>query len=153
MKELELVSLMNFPVSRLARWLAFAGIMPQLWATLTVFANAELRWAALAIGYAYVAFIFSFLGGVWWGMALRQDKAPYWIYAIAVVPSLIAVATYLPWIWGYKWPGPSLIVLGLLIVVSPLVDMKIGGTPERWIQLRWMVSVGLGGLTIVMGLA
>ena len=144
---------MNISLPRLARWLGLAGIAPQLWATLTVFANAEMRWGALAIGYAYAALIFSFLGGVWWGLALRQDKAPLWIYAVAVLPSLIGVATYLPWIWGYTWPGPSLIILGMLVAASPLVDLKIGGSPAGWMQLRWILSLGLGSLTVVMGLA
>ena len=112
-----------------------------------------MRWGALAIGYAYAALIFSFLGGVWWGLALRQDKAPLWIYVVAVLPSLIGVATYLPWIWGYRWPGPSLIILGLLVAASPLVDLKIGGSPAGWMQLRWILSLGLGSLTVVLGLA
>ncbi len=144
---------MNFPLPRLAHWLGLAGIAPQLWSTLTVFANAEMRWGALAIGYAYAALIFSFLGGVWWGMALRQENTPGWIYAVAVLPSLIGVATYLPWIWGYTWPGPSLIILGMLVAASPLVDLKIGGNPAGWMQLRWILSLGLGSLTVVMGLA
>ncbi len=144
---------MQVSLPRLARWLGLAGIAPQLWATLTVFANAEERWGALAIGYIYAALIFSFLGGVWWGLALRQDKVPLWIYPVSVLPSLIGVTTYLPWIWGYTWPGPSLVVLGALIAISPAVDLKIGGTPEGWMQLRWILSLSLGGLTVIMGLA
>jgi hypothetical protein len=36
-------AVMNISLPRLARWLGLAGIAPQLWATLTVFANAEMR--------------------------------------------------------------------------------------------------------------
>jgi hypothetical protein len=144
----------TFP--RMARWLGLAGIAPQLWVTLMVFANSELRWGALAVGYAYAALIFSFIGGMWWGMAISSKNSPTWIYAAAVTPSLIALATYIPWVIGATWPVPSLAVLGICVIFSPLVDMAIGQSlaiPNGWMRFRIMLSSGLGGMTLLMALA
>jgi hypothetical protein len=137
-----------------ARLLGLSGLIPPAWATLTVFANAELKWGAMAIAYAYAAIIFSFLGGVWWGLALRADKPAPWLYGVAVLPSLISVATFLPWIWGYVWPAPSMIVLGMCIMASPIIDHRIGqmmSLPQGWLKLRWTLSLGLGAMTLLLG--
>ena len=131
----------------------FAGLLPQAIALFLVATDAEQRWSALAVGYAYAALIFSFLGGVWWGQALSMKNAPIWIYAAAVAPCLIALATYVPWVVGAAWPGPSLVVLGVCLILSPLVDRAIGRSvvlPEGWMRLRLMLSVGLGGLTLLL---
>jgi hypothetical protein len=92
---------MNLETS--ARWLGLAGLLPQLLAVLLL-TDAELRWTAIAAGFGYAALIFSFLGGVWWGMAFATPSAPKWAYAAAVMPSLIGFAAYLPWIFGWTWP-------------------------------------------------
>ena len=138
-----------------ARWLGLAGLIPPAWATLTVFANPELRWGAMAIAYAYATIIFSFLGGVWWGLALKAERPMLWVYPLAILPSLIGVATFLPWIWGYVWPAPSMIVLGVCLLASPLVDRAIGRIsplPDGWLRLRWILSIGLGGMTLLLGI-
>ena len=131
----------------------FAGLLPQAIALFLVATDAEQRWSALAVGYAYAALIFSFLGGVWWGQALSMKNTPGWIYAAAVAPSLIALATYVPWVIGAEWPGPSLVVLGICLILSPLIDRAIGRSvafPAGWMRLRIMLSGGLGGLTLLM---
>jgi hypothetical protein len=142
------------PLPPAARWLGLAGIAPQALALMSVLSGDESRWVALAAAYGYAALIFSFLGGLWWGIGLSQPKPRPWIFAVAVAPSLIAFATYLPWIWGLDWPQPALMVLGLCLVTSPLVDHALTKTgiifPDGWITQRWVMSLGLGGLTGVM---
>ena len=143
-------------LSRVALRFGFAGLLPQAAALFLVMTDSEQRWSALAVGYGYAALIFSFLGGVWWGQALGIKNAPGWIYAAAVAPSLIALGTYLPWIYGLDWPGPSLAILGLCLIASPLVDRAIGKSialPAGWMRLRLMLSVGLGGLTLPLAWA
>ena len=138
-----------------ARWLGYAGLLPQALAVLLL-TDVELRWTALAGGFGYAALIFSFLGGVWWGIGVSNPQAPRWIYVAAVLPSLIAFAAYLPWIFGWSWPGPSLIVLALLLLVSPIVDHEIALTialPEGWLRLRRVLSIGLGWLTAMLAVA
>ncbi|MFM5913815.1 MAG: DUF3429 domain-containing protein [Chakrabartia godavariana] len=138
-----------------ARVLGYAGQLPQLFAVVLL-ADPETRWIALAGGFGYAALIFSFLGGVWWGVAVSNPQAPRWIYLAAVLPSLIALAAYLPWIFGWEWPGPSLVVMGLCLVLSPAVDREMAlklPLPDGWVQLRSRLSQGLGALTLLLAAA
>jgi len=134
----------------------YAGLLPQLLAAALVFSGSEYLWTGLAAAYGYAAFIFSFLGGMWWGVGVtsRQPDAPAApIFALAVAPSLLAFATYLPWIWGLEWPGPSLAWLGTFLLLSPLGDRWLAkrcDLPIGWMRLRWHLSLGLGGLTLLM---
>lgn len=144
---------MTNTLPRAALRFGFAGLLPQAIALFLVATDAEQRWSALAVGYAYAALIFSFLGGIWWGQALSMKNAPTWFYAAAVAPSLIALATYIPWVIGAAWPGPSLVVLGICLILSPLLDRAIGRSvafPAGWMRLRIMLSGGIGGLTLLM---
>ena len=142
---------------RLALALGFAGLLPQILvvATLILGGDAE-RFTALSVGYAYAALIFSFLGGLWWGLAAAGGaRVPNWIWFAAVGPSLIALASAWPWATGGEWPGPSLVILGLAIAASMFVDwrMKASGlTPKGWLVLRVPLSLGLGVLTVLAGL-
>ena len=138
---------------RAARQLGYAGLLPQVLCALYVFDGGKWQWTAQAIAFGYAALIFSFLGGVWWGIGIARRDAPHWIFGAAVMPSLLALAAYTPWIIGWEWPGPSLIVLGLLLLASPLVDRAIGGLERAWLALRWQLSLGLGGLTTLIGFA
>ncbi|PZO35561.1 MAG: DUF3429 domain-containing protein [Alphaproteobacteria bacterium] len=141
----------------LARALGFAGLLPQLGVVaLLIGGGPDIRFTALSVGYGYAALIFSFLGGVWWGLAaLGGERTPGWVWIASVVPSLLALATAWPWATGGTWPGPSLIMLGLCLMGSVLVDLRLMGlglTPGGWIALRAPLSVGLGVLTLVAGL-
>ena len=80
---------------------------------------------ALSAGYFYAALIFSFLGGLWWGMAVANPRAPKWLYAAAVVPSLLAFSSGIPWMIGARWPAPSLVVLAIGLVAALLVDLRL----------------------------
>lgn len=143
--------------------LGVAGLLPQVLAVALAFADDRWRWTAVAFGFGYAALIFSFLGGIWWGLGLARRDPPAWIFGVAVVPSLIATGSYVPWIFGLPWPQPSLILLALLILLSPLVDRAIirhlrgldGSTtfnPAGWLRLRSLLSLGLGGLTLLLSL-
>lgn len=138
--------------SRNARLLGYAGITPQFIAFMAVLKGGPAGWSALALGFGYAALIFSFLGGVWWGIGMARPRSPRWIFAVAVLPSLIALALWFPWMIGETWPRPEMVVLGLLIAASPLVDLAIGFAPAGWMALRWRLSLGLGGLTVGIGL-
>jgi hypothetical protein len=117
-----------------------------------VFGGHEWRYSALAGGFAYAVAIFSFLGGVWWGQALASGRATAGAYVLAVLPSLLAVALFLPWTFGWEWPGPALLYLGALIALSPLIDRALGFAARDFLRLRWHLSLGLGALTIALGM-
>jgi hypothetical protein len=141
----------HLTLSPAARALGYAGLLPQILCLGMVLTGHEWRYAALAGGFAYAAAIFSFLGGVWWGQAVQSGRATTGAYLIAVMPSLIAVALFLPWTFGWEWPGPALFYLGALIALSPFVDRALGFAARDFLRLRWHLSLGLGGLTIALG--
>ena len=57
------------PLTKTARLLGLAGLLPQLIAVLFLLDGSGMRWIATAGGYGYAALIFSFLGGLWWAIA------------------------------------------------------------------------------------
>lgn len=130
--------------------LGLAGLLPALFATIQL-ALGRAEAAYLALIYAWL--ILSFLGGIWWGLAMRRDVGQGGLTVLAVVPSLLAltfavasVATViLPWVC---------VATGVAIVLTLLVDRRLvanGGAPQGWMRLRVPLSVGLGGLTILDG--
>ncbi len=138
----------------IARLLGFAGLFPHIAVVLILLErNNELRFSALAMGYAYAALILSFLGGLWWGVAARAERAPVWLWVAAVMPSLVALASAIPWATGAPWPGPSLIVIGVALIAALGVDWQLQRArlvPDWWLRLRVPLSLGLGGLTLAM---
>jgi hypothetical protein len=109
------------------------------------------EWAYLALIYAWL--ILSFLGGIWWGFAMRREAGQGKLAALAVVPSLVAllfailsVATpILPWVC---------VSTGAAVLLTLLVDRQLvsgGDAPEGWMGLRIPLSVGLGSLLILDG--
>ena len=146
---------MNPPL--VPRWLGLAGLLPQLAVAAVVFSgDGPLRFTALSMGYGYAALILSFLGGLWWGIAASKPNPPEWLWVAAIVPSLIALASAVPWSTGQPWPGPSLLILGASLIVALAVDFalaRLGMVPPWWISLRLPLSLGLGGLTLALAFA
>ena len=148
------------PIPKAAFIAGYAGLLPQVIAAAMVVSGSEYRWTGLALAYGYAAFIFSFIGGMWWALGAttrKDDASANGIFALAVAPSLLALATYAPWILGWEWPGPSMAWLGFFLLLSPLADCWLSARcalPAGWMKLRWHLSIGLGGLTLLLaGLA
>lgn len=135
-----------------SRWLGYAGLLPQILCVALVASGNEYRFTALFMGFVYAVVIFSFLGGVWWGQAISAGKpAKAAVYILAVLPSLIGAALFFPLNIGWEWPGPALLYLGAFIALSPMVDRALGFAARDFMALRWQLSLGLGALTIVLG--
>lgn len=135
-------------ISRTQEWLGYAGLIPAAACLLLPLTfGPEYYWTALALLYFYLASILSFLGGLWWGLASSRPSAPRWTPVAAVLPSLGVWASFVPWLVGWSWPKPSLAVLSLAVILSPLVDRAIlvrhVGAAD-WNRLRWRLSIGLG---------
>lgn len=137
-----------FAVGRVAFALGFAGLLPQLGAAL-------LAWLGIGdgalIALAYAALILSFLGGMWWGLALFRRSGQSLLVTLAVVPSLVAgailalAAVHLPL---------GLVAMGSAIMLTLPVDRWLvtrGAAPANWMRLRVPLSLGLGALTIAAG--
>ena len=140
---------------RLALRLGLSGLLPQVAAAWVLLdGNPDWHFTALAMSYFYAAVILSFLGGLWWGLAAKADRTPPWIWFAAVIPSLIAFGSAWPWAVGYPWPGPSMIALGLSLIVALAMDWHLhrtGIAPAWWMGLRVPLSIGLGGITLMIG--
>ncbi|MBD3773506.1 MAG: DUF3429 domain-containing protein [Rhodobacteraceae bacterium] len=141
----------------LPRLLGYAGLLPQLACLAGLLrGGAEWRYAALALGTAYASLILSFLGGAWWGLAAAAPAAERrqslgWLWFASVVPSLLALAAWVPWVFGLDWPEPSLMMLGAALVLSLAVDAKLGPlAPPWWMGLRVPLSLGLGTATMAL---
>lgn len=141
-------------MSSLARWLGLAGLIPQiLLAAVVTGLPAKFGPPAIGLALVYSGLILSFIGGAWWGLA-AQDKVrvPSWIWLAAIAPSLIAFAAIGAWTIGWS-PGPSLMITGTSLIAALGVDFKLaanGLCPPGWLRLRTPLSLGLGGLTILI---
>lgn len=141
----------NLMLQKTAVALGYIGLLPQAFCMVLLLFGDEYRWFALTGGFGYGVMIFSFLGGVWWGQAIMRSEQRVWIYFAAILPSLIGFCLYMPWAFGWEWPGPQLVMLGLFLMASPLVDKNIGYGVNDWLQLRWHLSLGIGAMTVVLG--
>ena len=135
-----------------ARLLGLAGLLPQLICFVSIF-DESARYVALSAAFFYAALIFSFVGGLWWGLAVAKPGAPQCIYGVAIAPSLIALFSGIPWMIGATSPGPSLALLGAALILALTVDTRlnrIGVMPDSMFQLRKILSLGLGVLTLLI---
>ncbi|HVF93748.1 MAG TPA: DUF3429 domain-containing protein [Sphingomonas sp.] len=141
-------------VSRAAMLLGFAGLLPQFFAVMLIaLGGGVTRLVALPVALAYPLIILSFLGGIWWGFAVRRTDGQGGLAAVAVLPSLVAMA--LVGLYAatarIEW---TLVGTGVALLLTLLVDRHLvatGDAPADWMRLRVPLSVGLGGLTIVAG--
>ncbi|WP_375402110.1 DUF3429 domain-containing protein [uncultured Sphingomonas sp.] len=142
-------------IARTTRLLGFAGLLPQLVAAaLVASGRGEPFFFGRVLALVYGIIILSFLGGVWWGFAVRRTTGQGALAAIAVLPSLAGVALMIATQFGLPLPR-ALVTLGTLIALTPVVDRRLvatGEAPAGWMRLRAPLSLGLGGLTILAGL-
>lgn len=117
-------------IRRIAWVLAAAGVVPFLVATATLMSTeSHIRVPAIAGLVTYAAVILSFLGGIEWGLALREEAGNERTRAMALgfsaVPSLAAWAVL--WLPSPRWQVGT--ALGIFIAV--------------WAADQWMASRGL----------
>ncbi len=137
-----------FPVGRAAFALGFAGLLPQAAAALLAGLGYPVGGM---VAVAYGALILSFLGGMWWGLAMYLRRGQAVLVTLAVVPSLVAGA--LVALALIHLPG-GLVALGSAILLTLPVDRRLvarGAAPANWMSLRVPLSTGLGVLTIIAG--
>jgi Protein of unknown function (DUF3429) len=131
--------------------LAYAGLLPFLLGALLVWAvHSDVQaYVALALA-AYAAVVLSFLGGIHWGLVMRQPvpAGPAWGLLWGVVPSLLAwPAVMMP-------PDAGLVVLGVMLIVSYAVDRRLypAQGAAAWLTLRFRLSA-VAGLSCFIGAA
>jgi hypothetical protein len=122
----------------MATRLGYAGILPfVLGAALVWLVHAEAHpYATLALS-AYAAVIASFLGGVHWGVAMRESNPPPGLFIWGVAPSLLAwVAVVMP-------PGAGLVVEAVALIACYVVDRRVYPRHgmSHWLTLRFRLTV------------
>jgi hypothetical protein len=140
-------------VGPVARALGFAGLLPQF-AAVWLAHEPRVTGEGRTLAFIYGGLIFSFLGGMWWGLAMRRTRAQGALVVTAVLPSLLFLALAV-WTAFYGALNAALIVLGVAIILTLGVDAPLfrnGEVPTGWMALRVPLSLGLGLLTIFAGL-
>jgi hypothetical protein len=120
--------LLPFAVGALWVWLVRADAWPHAW---------PQAWPDVARGLAaYGALIVSFLGGIHWGLAMRQTVPSSRLLIWGVLPSLVVwPAVVVP-------PGVGLVIIGAMLLICYAVDRVLyaeqGVAP--WLTLRFRLS-------------
>jgi len=133
--------------------LGFAGLLPQVAAVASLALGVD-RAIGHGFAFAYAGLIFSFVGGTWWGLAVRRPSRQGALLMVAVIPSLLVAGLMLAMVSAVLALRLSLVILGgalmlMLPVDRHLVDQDIA--PPGWMTLRTPLSLGLGVLTLIAG--
>lgn len=97
---------------------------------------------------AYAAVIVSFLGGIHWGLAMRQAKPRRGLLIWGVLPSLLAwAALLLNSVWG-------LLLMAASLLLCYIVDCRIYRPLELggWLGLRALLT-GVASVSCLVGVA
>ncbi|WP_375288332.1 DUF3429 domain-containing protein [Sphingomonas sp.] len=143
---------MSRTISTTARLLGFAGLVPQLIAVLLIATGIDAALGTL-LAFGYAVLIVSFLGGIWWGIAMQDGRGQPRIAAIAVLPTLVGFALMIARILGLQ-SDLALVLLGIVVMLTLLIDRMLVSedqAPPGWMGLRVPLSLGLGALTILAG--
>ncbi len=143
---------MDHKLPRLALTLGLTGLLPQMLAAAISLHPPHAAFGQFA-AFLYAALIFSFLGGLWWGIAAVNQAAPRWLYLVSVMPTLIALGAGLLWIAQTGSPAQSLRIVGVGLLLAPLVDWHLNRrslVPKGWLTMRVILSGGLGALTLLV---
>lgn len=125
------------PANPIALKLGYLGLVPFLLGALLVWLVRPDAHPDVVDALAkYAAVVVSFLGGIHWGLAMRQGVPSPAPFAWGVVPTLVAwVAVVMPAYAG-------LVVQGAMLVACYLVDRKsypaLGAS--AWLTLRFRLS-------------
>lgn len=117
--------------------LGYAGLLPFVVGAALVWlvwppVHPYAAWALLT----YAAVIASFLGGIHWGAAWRMPNDSPGVLVWGVCPSLLA------WVGALMPARSGLVLLGIVLIVSYLVDRSIYPRYglQRWLRLRLHLS-------------
>lgn len=131
-------------VRRIAWFLAVAGALPFIAATAALYVSSasSVRVPAIAALVTYSAVILSFLGGIEWGLAIRDETGTESTRVVAlglsVVSSLAAWAVL--WMDGPKWQVGSALAIFVAVWGADQWMAGKGLLPAWFIDLRTAIS-------------
>ena len=136
---------------RLARALAYAGVLPP-WLGLALHFAAPHAWAGFAT-VAYAAIIVSFVCGMHWGVSLSAPvPPPINLLLTSNAGALFAWAMVPASFWSRPLACIGLaIALGLLLVVDRRLMLATVLEPWFW-RVRRNASIGLGAALVIWSL-
>lgn len=121
-----------------ARYLGYGGLIPFIaLALLTAFGPTGWHHNALIALVAYAALILSFLGGITWGIAVRDDHPDRRLYLLSMVPFFLAWAALLIPEWLGVW---VLIVAFLVALANDYVVGRLSLSPSWFRTLRTVLT-------------
>jgi len=132
-------------VRRLAWFLAFAGAVPFVLATGALFVSdaSSVRVPAITALVTYSAVILSFLAGIEWGLAIRDESGTETTRAVAL--GLSSVSTLAAWavLWlpTATWQIGSALALFVAVWAADEWMAGRGLLPTWFVDLRTAVSV------------
>jgi hypothetical protein len=130
-------------VPKTAQLLGYAGLIPFVGLTLgIIFSSAQTGYWLAWVQTGYAVAIFSFIGAIYWGLALadpdlsreQRDQAFAW----GVVPALLAVACLM---LPHSIALFALALLGVLVWMVDLFFSKRMSLPAGWMRLRSQLSL------------
>ena len=130
----------NAPFPDIPRFLGWAGLVPFGLAALGTHSGIDtlVPYGFLG-GTAYGAVILSFLGAVHWGLAMQNDRSPYW-YVWSITPALFGFASLL-----LLDVEMRIVALIPLFALAWSVDRKAanhGLIPNWYMRLRSKLTAG-----------
>ena len=143
-------------IPRSALILGLAGVIPFAWGALTVLVPDLAAWGTGALGPRFVgpyvqlfygAVILSFMSGVLWGFATRQEGTRAAVgYALSVIPAL--------WAFFMTGGGPTSAGANLIFGFVGLLILdwqfwRWGLAPPWWMALRGLLTVLVVGCLAV----
>lgn len=140
------------PLNPVAQRLAYAGLIPFALGAFLIWLLAGYNvdahaFVALALS-AYAGVVISLLGGIHWGLAMRQQIPSPMPFVWGVAPPLVA------WMAVVMPPYAGLVLHGLMLVVCYLVDRRLYPAlgAGAWLTLRFRLSA-VAALSCFLGAA
>ena len=137
------------PPNAAALRLGYLALLPFVLGALVVWSvRADAHAYATAALSAYAAVVVAFLGGIHWGLAMRQPHPPSSLLTWGIVPALVACVAVV------MQPYAGLVIHGVMIVACYLVDRKVYPVQGvgAWLTLRFRLSV-VASLSCFVGAA
>ena len=130
----------NAPSPHIPRLLGWAGLVPFGLAALGTHSGIDtlVPYGFLG-GTAYGAVILSFLGAVHWGLAMQDDRSPYW-YVWSITPALFGFASLL--LLDIEMRVVTLIPLFALTWSVDRKAANYGLIPNWYMRLRSKLTAG-----------
>ena len=128
----------SFP--NIPNFLGWAGLVPFGLAAVGTHSGVDaLVLYGFLGGTAYGAVILSFLGAVHWGLAMRDDRSPYW-YLWSITPALFGFASLL--VFDVEMRVLALIPLFVLVWSVDRQAGNRGLIPNWYMRLRSKLTAG-----------